>query len=325
MKKKLNKILILVVSILLIETVVYAWFTSNKIVTIESLDAQITTTGGIEISVDGINWKANVTSRELLEHKNYRSAINQIPDTIYPVSTAGNITNGRLDMYYGIIEPNDDDGSVMLTAIKETDKDGEDGRYIAFDVFLRATQATVMALNPDTIITSTRKSGSTPSGIENAIRIAIIDKGTVADGVDVATIQSLNKTESLTIIEPNYDSHTATGVNQASNIYGITGLTVGNNNREVPYYGIKNNIEQKIELDSKDSRYLQQVNNIIYIPKSFFSGNNHKEIFYLKQGITKLRIYAWIEGQDVDCESGASGSDIQLSLQFIATGNSKQN
>ena len=35
--------------------------------------------------------------------------------------------------------------------------------------------------------------------------------------------------------------------------------------------------------------------------------------------------YIWIEGQDVDCESGASGSDIQLSLQFIATGNSKQN
>ena len=324
MNKKFKKTIILLILSLVIATGVYAWFTSNKTVTIDSMDAQVTTAGGVEISVDGINWKATVTSSELLAHENYRTAINQIPGTIYPVSSAGSITNAKLDMFYGMIEPNDE-GTFMLTATKETDKDGTEGRYIAFDVFLRATRATVMSLNPDTVITSTSKSGSTPSGIENAIRIAIIDKGTVADGVDVATIQSLNKTESLTIIEPNYDSHTATGVNQASNIYGITGLTVGNNNREVPYYGIKNNIEQKIELDSKDSRYLQQVNNIIYIPKSFFSGNNHKEIFYLKQGITKLRIYAWIEGQDVDCESGASGSDIQLSLQFIATGNSKQN
>ena len=32
--------------------------------------------------------------------------------------------------------------------------------------------------------------------------------------------------------------------------------------------------------------------------------------------ITKVRIYFWVEGQDVDCENNASGGDISLKLQF---------
>ena len=325
MKKKLNRILILLVSILLIATVVYAWFTTNKTVTVDSLDAQVTTTGGVEISVDGINWKTAVTANELLAHENYRNAINQIPNTIYPVSTAGNVNGGKLDMYYGIIDTNDDDGNFMLTATKEEEKDGKSGRYMAFDVFLRATQATIMSLNSDTIIKSSSRLKDASSGIENAIRIAIIDKGTVEDGTAASIIQGLNNAGTATIIEPNYDSHNSTGVNQAATIYGITGLTVGNNNRELSYYGIKNTIEQKVELNSIDSRYFQQVNNNICIPNSFFSGNNLREIFNLKQGITKLRLYVWIEGQDVDCENSISGSYIQLNLQFTAMGNLSQN
>ena len=39
-------------------------------------------------------------------------------------------------------------------------------------------------------------------------------------------------------------------------------------------------------------------------------------ILNLKAGITKVRIYMWVEGQDVDCENSASGSDIQYNIQF---------
>ena len=38
--------------------------------------------------------------------------------------------------------------------------------------------------------------------------------------------------------------------------------------------------------------------------------------FSLKAGITKMRIYMWVEGQDVDCENTASGGNIIYSLQI---------
>jgi len=39
-------------------------------------------------------------------------------------------------------------------------------------------------------------------------------------------------------------------------------------------------------------------------------------MFELRPGITKFRIYIWIEGQDVDCEDNASLGDINVNLQI---------
>ena len=39
-------------------------------------------------------------------------------------------------------------------------------------------------------------------------------------------------------------------------------------------------------------------------------------MFTLAKGVTKLRIYMWIEGQDVDCENAASGGNVSFNLQL---------
>ena len=54
--------------------------------------------------------------------------------------------------------------------------------------------------------------------------------------------------------------------------------------------------------------------NIAYYTKTDFTEN--VEIFSLNKGITKIRVYMWIEGQDVDCENDASVGNISLNLQF---------
>ena len=41
----------------------------------------------------------------------------------------------------------------------------------------------------------------------------------------------------------------------------------------------------------------------------------------LKAGVSKIRIYMWVEGQDVDCENSASGSDISFNVEFVAQDN----
>ena len=36
----------------------------------------------------------------------------------------------------------------------------------------------------------------------------------------------------------------------------------------------------------------------------------------LAAGITKVRVYMWIEGQDIDCENNASGTDITYNIEL---------
>ena len=45
------------------------------------------------------------------------------------------------------------------------------------------------------------------------------------------------------------------------------------------------------------------------------NANNFK-VFDLEPSITKVRIYMWLEGQDVDCEDNASYGDISFRLEF---------
>ena len=59
--------------------------------------------------------------------------------------------------------------------------------------------------------------------------------------------------------------------------------------------------------------YFQTVDINYYTENNF---TNNLPIFTLKGGISKYRVYMWIEGQDVDCENNASVGNISLNLQF---------
>ena len=51
-------------------------------------------------------------------------------------------------------------------------------------------------------------------------------------------------------------------------------------------------------------------------------GNSANSTFAtLEAGVTKVRIYMWIEGQDIDCENNATGTDISFNIS-LTTANS---
>lgn len=52
-----------------------------------------------------------------------------------------------------------------------------------------------------------------------------------------------------------------------------------------------------------------------------YIGDAIHKVFSLKAGITKVRMYMWIEGQDVDCEDDVSGSNIAFDLQLTVKDN----
>ena len=138
-KRRKYRLLILLLLLLgtgtMLVTSTYAWFTSNKNVSVSSIKVNIEAKGGIQISADGTNWKSIVKASDLLAVKNstYTGSTNQIPNTLEPVSTAGVVgEDGKFPMFYGTVVTStteNNNGEYIITATKETEVAGTEGKY----------------------------------------------------------------------------------------------------------------------------------------------------------------------------------------------------
>ena len=118
----------------------------------------------------------------------------------------------------------------------------------------------------------------------------------------------------VTLWEQNYDVHTPSGIAQAKDVYGHD--TVANGAPALAYKGLINTIttaEDILQSDSSDTTKFQDVTPTIKTTDAFA---DNQSLFTLKAGITKIRIYMWVEGQDVDCENNASGGSIKFDLKI---------
>ena len=141
--KRKRKLLLLLFALIftgiMVSTSTYAWFTANQTVTLGEIMVNVEAQNGIQLSADGTNWKSIVQTDDLksVHATTYTTSVNQIPDTLEPVSTVGNIdADGKMEMYYGVVGSNDD-GDYILTATKDTEVEGTTGKFIAIDLFSR--------------------------------------------------------------------------------------------------------------------------------------------------------------------------------------------
>lgn len=322
-RRKRRKILLSVLMIVFTGVVLslgtYAWFTANKTVKVNNIDVNVAASNGLQVSTDAINWKTVISNADITgASKTYSSALNQLPNTtnaLTPVSTVGTIVSGGLmDMYSGEID-SDSEGNYILSAVKSTEKNGIEGAFIAFDLFFQVTADTPIYLTSNSSV----KALNTSTGIENAARVAFIDEGTVAVGDGASMSQALSGAETgdAIIWEPNTDVHTASAVENANSNYGISGLSTTGADR-LDYNGVKAPISttDAIRLNSNDTNYFAAVTPSITTTAAGISATAYESAFTLKAGVSKVRIYMWIEGQDVDCENNASGGALSFNLQF---------
>ena len=174
-QRRLNNLLIilLLMAVLLIMST-YAWFTANRTVKIDTIDVTVTTSSGLQISANGIDWKTVLATEDLaLAHEAHDSSagtggytdvtynFNQLPKYVAPVSTVlnRNPNNGNhLDMFFGNVGADlesDPDaagstyGQNLLTATRQTDTltsgfetTESENYYLAFDIFLKLYENT---------------------------------------------------------------------------------------------------------------------------------------------------------------------------------------
>lgn len=321
-----RRLLLLLIALLftmvLFTSSTYAWFTANKTVKVSTLTVNVAAQNGIQISTDGTSWKSIIQTTDITGAHDgaYGTSVNQVPAQLEPVSTIGEIdSTGKMKMFYGTVGSNAG-GDYILTAVQSVEQEGTTGKFIAFDLFFKVDAATDIWLTTNSGV---RTTDDTDTGIKNASRIAFVVLGNTTSGSSIETIQGLNAGTSANkyIWEPNYDVHTAAAVSHAHDTYNVTTTQTGGT--QLAYSGVKaeiastdNVIVRQSSATAYTGTYSTKFDTVTvnYATVAGFSTN--QQIFSLQTGVTKVRVYMWIEGQDVDCENAASGGTITYDLQI---------
>ncbi len=255
-KKRLNNLLILLLltAVLLVMST-YAWFTANRTVRVDTIDVNVATQGGLQISANGTDWKTVITKDDLINaDKNVTSIINQMPGLMSPVSSPISVdANGHLTMYYGNVETDLDTGNFTLTSTLQTDVSSNTitdadlqsneyakGYYIAFDFWLRLDAQDNPLYWSGKVVDNSANDGTgatgTDKGLGEAARVALI-RGNQTSGFNSDTgalpnvVTALDtKGGTVTAWEPNINVHNAYGKNNYETLWA----TVGGNKKTWP-------------------------------------------------------------------------------------------
>lgn len=338
-------LILLIIAVILIGST-YAWFISNNTAKVSTLNVKIETVEGIQISVDASNWKSTITNEDILgAGETYGGAVNQLPSILKPVSSAGAgyITNSKQDMYaVNAMETTstdpDDVGRKVIVAEKATDTHGSAGQYIAFDVFfnLQSESAKDLFLTSSSGVkwdkaraeAETDSAYKSDKGLQNATRVSflVMNNATAADAKTAQGWTYSDGSSQFVLWEPNADQHTTAAIENAAGEkpydvphYDRTDLEGGTKKVPLPYGGIKADIAQTDNVffyKATSANYASKLGAVTPNITTNAANTEKKKLITLKPGITKMRIYMWLEGQDVDCFTGASGTYLNFDLQF---------
>ena len=326
-KKKLSFatiLLILFLTIVLLVTSTYAWFTANKTVTIDTINIKVASTSGLEISSNAIDWKNVLSNAEIINPENYNNHVNQFPPILKPVSSDGTVdANGKMNVYFGEVSSNPTTGDYIVSSVKQTDTKGQEGHYVAFDIFLKIEQESPIYLTTDSNVIVMED--EIDKGLQNSARIAFVFQGDEALDASTVTVQNTRNmvdNNNVYIWEPNSNIHNNSASSQI-NLYGATindktssdGVARG----ATTYYGLSREFSD-VDMKSLVLGTNGTLGNYISTIESSTNGvkllTTSQELFTIRRGITKIRIYLWIEGQDIDNENSVSGSGISYNIHL---------
>ena len=312
----------------------YAWFTSNFTVSVQEIDVNVSSGSGIQISTNAKDWKSIITVNDITEAA-YPAAVNQVPeagDEMNPVSTVKTVytdattASAGLHMYKGTIVNDVETGVMYLDSVSETD--GANTDYVAFDLFIK------MDFNETKRVYFTGTTGITGgdpnTNIQYAGRMGFVVQGHDESSATETALRAIKGTASspVYIYEPNYDVHTANGLANGRNNYNITDRTATGNATPLAYYGVKAEFAYDDEVENSGTLLNDQSpSKFAAVTPDYSTVLNNDQPFDfidLAPGVTKLRVYMWVEGQDIDCENTASGGEITFTLGFTVDGPEQQ-
>ena len=306
----------------LLITSAYAWFQASLNVQIKFVNLVVSKQNGLFISLDGIDFESSVEiSRQKLinELKNtYPSNNSQWAKLgLSPVSSNGLLDSNqeRFEMYGASdyeMDPITEKGYLSTKKLKE-DSPSDRKSYIAFELFLKNITGSPVSdnlyIDHDTGIKLDDEGTEQIEGLLNSSRIGFVKIGSVPLDATVEEIQNIkcNGNCEMIIYEPNSTNHTELSIERAKK-YGVNLL----DGQYYPTYAITGEINffdmsQLFKPDVPENFGLQITRVDIDRP-----------IFKIPDGITKVRVYVWLEGQDIDSlETRSEGADASILINLI--------
>ena len=238
-RKRLNALILLVAfTAILLIVATYAWFSTQRSVTLSGLTGVVNVAEGLQISLDAERWSNSINLADnasayfgdsgfTLENP-WTDHYNLIPSELLPVSTTGQTDEGigeeDLIMYRGEVEGNalSDIAAVQVDTDPDSEEDLPEEGYYAIDLFLQNSSASnvetdLLQLQTNSTITLSNASRYS-TGLQNTLRVAfaIYDEDT-ADAANTvvgsetatpaniraATVGTGRTIQQLAIWEPN--------------------------------------------------------------------------------------------------------------------------
>ena len=317
-RRKLNSLFMtLLLTGMLLLTSTYAWFSANKEVALEGINAKVVAAEGLQISLDGESWSSKITINATTLGQAVANKY-RWPTALTPVSTVGATSSGNMNLFYG-------DVNAEATELNNTaaESDADTTKYIVFDLYFKNSSSQVdgdiLQLNAGSSV-AIAADGKQNTGLENSIRSAVVlyeNKANMTD--DGATIRAIAAgTPTVCIWEPNYNKHISEVVKNDSRIPAdntvfttlglkatgggtVTGINAANLDTPNENLG-----EQKtLQTDGSVTGAVNMTN---------LGGNDMK---LAQNAVMKARVYIWLEGQDPDCiDTASTGKSIDIVIGF---------
>ena len=298
-KALIPAIAMVLASVIALSGVTLAWFTTGTTASVSSLDVNVQAAKGIQVSIDANTWKSVITADDLKNAINaglpsYPTHVTRIPTgEIAPVSSAGNVVDGLMQMFFGGFAK---DGNLFSTADIENGAT-TNSNFASFDLFFKSSVKQELSLligqnKSEVVGAAVTTDAAANAGTEKAVRVAFIPMGS-AEEPAAARALSVTGTKA-NIWEPNSKAR-VDGVDAPANeklTYNGFTAPFGSEMTGVAVPG-----EGQIEAVST------------------FDGEE-MPVIELQPGISKVRVYIWLEGQDVDCVNNISFGDFSVALQF---------
>ena len=288
----ISAIAMLIVSAIVLTSATYAWFSMAKRVEVESMELNVTSPEGIQISANTSAFTTKLTvdnikgTDETAAGKRfnaYAGNMNNVPETVKPSSTGFSTTNGLPQWFDGSIN---DQGTMDIYRTEEVGSG-----LVAFDIFVKVKSRTTVKFGKSTVTCE-----GNPE-LPTAMRIALVNCGTVAEKSEADTILAAKPT-AYTVYEVDASNHTATAT-----VAGASGIM----NTEVI-----NGAKTGVPTSSQYSNVITG-NGIAWKTYTPVTSADAATI-NVAAGVSRVRVYMWMEGNDVDCANDVAGSTLNFNL-----------
>lgn len=330
-KSKNTKLIIVVIFFLgtLLIFATYAWFSVSLNVRVKTFRIVVNKNSGLTISFDAINFDNSLDlSRQIIIDDLKRTYPNNTSQWasggLIPVSSPGlpNSNTYYLDMFAseGVIYRNKRYDVGYVETLKEHPVNAARpfNNYISFDLFFKNDSGSPVPDNlyfhRNTSIVFANDSSEQMQGLLNSARIAVIKVGSLPIDADPTAIQNLqcNNNCQAIIYEPYSTVHNSLSRERASK-YGINLI----DGQPFPTYAYRIATGPLKVADTISGSPNLNMNTFVLqntINENAFSN----PIFEVPYGITKARVYVWLEGQDIDSlETDSEGADVDISIDFV--------